>query len=242
MQHSNLHTIKFISILTIFVSLLLSITSTQLKNMQIQNVEIDMKKNILKSIGLKLDKASSEEIINQYNKYIDEIVFASNGKKVEILISQLNIKEDKSTGERIYSYENKRYFPAYISNQLNAFIIPISGKGLWSTLYGYFAISKTDYNTVKGITFYKHGETPGLGAEVDKEWFQDQFKEINNKKIFNDIGKLVSIKVAKGVAKNLSHEVDGISGATITSQGLTSFLYRDLNNYIPYLKLHAFYE
>ena len=55
---------------------------------------------------------------------------------------------------------------------------------MWSTLYGYFALSNKDYNSVKGITFFKHGETPGLGAEVEKDWFQEQFKEKNGTRLF----------------------------------------------------------
>ena len=63
----------------------------------------------------------------------------------------------------------------FLSETMNAIIVPISGKGLWSSLYGYFAIDKNNFSTVKGITFYKHGETPGLGAEITKEWFKSSF-------------------------------------------------------------------
>ena len=85
--------------------------------------------------------------------------------------------------------------------------------------------------TVKGITFYKHGETPGLGAEVEKPWFQENFK---GKKIFNEDGELVSIKVYKSSSGDDIHGVDGISGATVTSDGVTNFLKSTLSNYKPY--------
>ena len=74
-----------------------------------------------------------------------------------------------------YEYLNVEYLPAYISDSRNAIIIPVSGKGLWATLYGYFAVDLTNYSTVKGITFYQHGETPGLGAEITKDWFKSSF-------------------------------------------------------------------
>ena len=111
-------------------------------------------------------------------------------------------------------------------------MIPISGKGLWSTLYGYFAL-EMDMKTVKGITFYKHGETPGLGAEVEKKWFQNNFI---GKKIFDENSNLVSITVYKGSSGDDIHGVDGISGATVTSNGVTNFLKSILNNYKPYLE------
>ena len=85
--------------------------------------------------------------------------------------------------------------------------------------------------------FYAHKETPGLGGEVDKVWFQDQFKIDQGKKIFNEDGSLVSIIVNN--RKNTSgkpHEVDGITGATVTSDGLTKFLMRDLKRYLNFLK------
>ena len=96
-----------------------------------------------------------------------------------------------------------------------------------------------DLNTVIGITFYKHAETPGLGGEVEKKWFQNNFV---GKKIFNQTGELVSIKVVKGKVNDLysgealKHGVDGISVATVTSRGVSDFLKRDLLRYKQYLK------
>ena len=107
---------------------------------------------------------------------------------------------------------------------------------MWSTLYGFFAI-EPDGRTVKGITFYKHKETPGLGGEVDKEWFQNNFI---GKKFVDQNDNLVGIKVLKGkVDRNSStayYKVDGISGATITSKGLEKFLLDDLKKYDPFFQ------
>ena len=101
-------------------------------------------------------------------------------------------------------------------------------------MFGFISISD-DGDTVKGITFYKHKETPGLGGEVDKKWFQENFV---NKKIFKN-GKLVSVKVVKLVQEDI-HEVDGITGATITSKGVSDFLMRDLLRYENFLRgLHG---
>ena len=117
---------------------------------------------------------------------------------------------------------------------MNAIIVPISGKGLWSSLYGYFAIDKNNFSTVKGITFYKHGETPGLGAEITKEWFKSSFI---GKEVYLD-DSIESIKVTKAgqANKNSLYEVNGISGATITSRGVEDLLKRDLLRYENYFR------
>ncbi len=219
----------FIGILTITSSLLLSLAATQLKSYQDYNMDVDKKKNVLKCIGLDVSVLSSENIINEYNSRISEIITDKDGNSIEtVTFSDLTLKENQMTGESMYIFESKNYLPIFKSSSPEATIIPISGKGLWSTLFGYFALDN-DFNTVKGITFYQHGETPGLGGEIDKDWFQNNFV---GKKIKDDEGNLVSIQVVKG--KSGDNIVDGISGATITSRGLTDFLLRDLKRYTPF--------
>ena len=220
------------------VSLLLALTSTKLKNLQEFNIELDKKKNILKCIGKDLSLMNADAIFKEYKSNISNIILNSNGDIAANIASEnLESVPNKSTGEVKYFLNNIEYLPAYKSSNPEAFIIPISGKGLWSTLFGYFAL-EMDLNTVIGITFYKHGETPGLGGEVDKAWFQDNFI---GKKIFNIKNELVSIDIPKGVASALpedkqNHAVDGITGATVTSKGLSSFLLRDLNRYEDFLR------
>ena len=239
MQHNNFYTFRFISILTLVVSLLLALASTQLKDLQEFNVELDKKKNILKCIGKDVTLMKADEIIEEYKSNISNIILKLNGDVVANIASE-NLKpvQNKSTGQLKYFLDNVEYLPAYKSSNPEAFIIPISGKGLWSTLFGYFALER-DLNTVMGITFYKHGETPGLGGEVEKKWFQNNFV---GKKIFDQTGELVSIKVVKGKVndvysgQDLKHGVDGISGATITSRGVSDFLKRDLLRYGQYIK------
>ncbi|MBC8311291.1 MAG: NADH:ubiquinone reductase (Na(+)-transporting) subunit C [Candidatus Marinimicrobia bacterium] len=221
----------FIGILTVTSSLLLSLAATQLKSYQDYNVDVDKKKNVLKCIGVDVLVLSSESILSEYNSRISEIITDLDGNNIEsVKFSDLQFSENKMTGESIYSYDGNNYLPIFKSSSPEATIIPISGKGLWSTLFGYFAVDN-DFNTVRGITFYQHSETPGLGGEVDKGWFQNNFV---GKKIKNDDGDLVSVKVVKGKSGDDIHGVDGISGATITSRGLTNFLFRDLTKYTPF--------
>jgi Na+-transporting NADH:ubiquinone oxidoreductase subunit C len=222
----------FITIITVVSSFLLSLASTQLASRQAFNVEVDKKKNILKCIGIDVNSMTSNEIIDTYKSGIKELVLDVNG----VIQSQLNFDDLELTLDKVNGYSNYtnngiEYLPLFKSATPEAIILPISGKGLWSTLFGYFALD-SDFNTVKGITFYNHGETPGLGAEIEKDWFQNNFL---GKKINNQSGELVSIEVVKGKSGDNIHAVDGISGATITSRGVTDLLKHDLNKYSVYL-------
>ena len=230
-MRSNTYTLVFTSLITIFFGFLLSVAATSLKPRQDINIEIDMKKNILGALGLKpkiSTKWTIEEVQDVYKRNIIGMVLDKNG-----------LKTDKNPKD-IDTDKNEDFFPIYIhktSNEINGYVIPISGKGLWSTLYGYFAI-EPDCETAKGITFYKHGETPGLGGEVEKDWFQNNFK---GKKFIDENDILVGIEVVKGSvdesSKDAYRQVDGISGATITSKGLEVFLKEDLKKYQPYFKM-----
>jgi len=229
-MRSNSYTLIFTSVITIFMGFLLSVAATSLKPLQEINIEIDMKKNILGALGLKPESSSKwtiEEVQSVYKKNIVGLVLDKNGEKT-----------NKNTKE-IDTEKNMDFFPIYlhqVGQEIKGYVIPISGKGLWSTLYGYFAI-EPDCETVKGITFYKHAETPGLGGEVEKPWFQENFK---GKRFLDKNKNLVGIQVLKGSVDESSKEayrqVDGISGATITSKGLEKFLKEDLAKYEPYFK------
>ena len=226
-MHSNRYTVFFMIVITVILGSFLSVANSTLKNRQKQNIENDSKKNILTSLGYKqnLDKPwTDEDIKTIFEKNIDAYVLDIDGVRTDLDPKIINSETDIE------------YFPIYVDTKNSVpqgYAIPISGKGLWSTLYGFFAL-EPDGITVKGITFYAHKETPGLGGEVDKPWFQKNFI---GKKIINDNGELISIKVVKGKANPESpYEVDGISGATITSKGLENFLADDLKKYEKFFK------
>ena len=223
----------FILTITIICSFLLSLASEGLKDIYNKNVEVDKKKNILNAIGLNIVDYSISDIDSYFSNNIDTMIVNTAGMIMSaISVIDLVEVENKQTGEIKYKYNSQEYLPIYIDSKNNIIIIPISGKGLWSSLYGYFAIDADNYSTVKGITFYAHGETPGLGAEISKKWFQNNFI---GKEIFSHDNIFKSITVAKGkVGVNNKYQVDGISGATITSNGVTTLLKRDLKRYQPY--------
>jgi Na+-transporting NADH:ubiquinone oxidoreductase subunit C len=216
---------------TIICSVLLAGAATLLKPRQDENKLLDKKKNILLSVGIEPANGVSftrSEINETYDRKIKELVIDSDG----------NIVEGKKPSD-LDPRKDTGLLPIYESvegEQISAYVLPVSGKGLWSTIYGYLALS-ADGITVKGITFYSHGETPGLGGEIEKEWFTNNFI---GKKITDENGNLVSIEVVKGKvdpnSDNAIHEVDGISGATLTGRGVSIFLKKDLQTYEPFLR------
>jgi len=122
------------------------------------------------------------------------------------------------------------------NGQLNQLVLPIYGKGLWSTLYGFLAL-ESDLDTVSGITFYQHGETPGLGGEIENPHWQESW---NGKEVYGSEGD-VALSVVKGGAAEsgdaANYEIDGLSGATITSRGVSNLVHYWLgtNGFGPYL-------
>ena len=225
----------FILSLTFLSSLLLSLFSEGLKEKTLFNKELDKKKNLLQTIGVDTKVMKAEEIIKSFKDNISEITLDTDGNIYsDINHNQFQVIEDNSTGELKYYVNEIEYLPAFSSTTMNAFILPISGKGLWSSLYGYFAIDNKNYSTVKGITFYQHGETPGLGAEITKDWFKSSFigKEIYSD---NNIKSILVSKAGQADSDNL-YEVNGISGATITGRGVEELLKRDLLRYENYFR------
>ena len=178
----RIKSVQFVMIVAFISSLLLAFIAMSLKPRMDYNVILDKKKSILKSIDIDVVGLTPAQLDEKYNLHIEEIVINQAGEVISnILLSDIEWVEDKGTGTTNYilkTSDNKivnEYYPLYKTSNPNGYIIPISGKGLWSTLKGYFAISQ-DKNSTMGIVFYEHGETPGLGAEVDKPWFQNQFK------------------------------------------------------------------
>jgi Na+-transporting NADH:ubiquinone oxidoreductase subunit C len=223
--NKNTYTFGFAIIMVVFVAAILSFTSIKLKPLQDANIELEKKQNILSSIGVNV---SREEANNLYDSYIrEEIVLNYKGEEIEGSAFEIDLsKEIKKNIE-------DQIFPLFISevDSKKKLIIPLRGKGLWGPIWGFLALDE-DANKVFGAVFDHKAETPGLGAEINRDFFQEPFA---GKKIFDD-SVFVSIKVIKGGAdpKDL-HGVDGISGGTITSDGVTDMLYDRVSLYLPYL-------
>ncbi len=226
--------IGFAAIVCVVCSLLLSATASTLKTRQDYNVELDRKLNVLKAFGVDIKPAGqslpASAVEDYFKNNITELILdGATGQPVEGLSSsQVDSKELAA----------RKKLPLYIWKEQGAIVkyaFPVSGKGLWSTIYGYLALEK-DMATVKGVTFYRHGETPGLGGECEKPWFQDNFK---GKQVMVDgvpQFEVVKGKVADRYPQGNNHAVDGISGATLTGNGITKFVRQDLELYEKYFR------
>ena len=209
-------TIIFALGICLVCSVLLSGLAAGLKQIQTANREFDVKRNIVKAFGVDIEVLTKSEIEDKYSTHIskntidldNEIIFG-DGKPY----SQINV----------FSWKDD------VNSEPSKYAFPIAGKGLWSVLYGYLAID-ADIETIVGISFYAHKETPGLGAEIEKAWFQDQFKD---KKIYEN-GQVADFKVTKPGLANNEYSVDGISGSTITSKGVEILLKKDAEIYAKY--------
>tara|TARA_B100000902_G_scaffold208105_2_gene198103 strand:+ start:2220 stop:2987 length:768 start_codon:yes stop_codon:yes gene_type:complete len=225
--NNNTYTFSFAIIMVIIVAAILSTASIQLKPYQDVNIELEKKQNILSSVGVNILRDSANIV---YPKYIkEELVLNYNGDILEGSAFNLDLsfelKKDKSS----------QLLPLFISEVDNEikYIVPLRGKGLWGPIWGFIALEK-DLNTVYGAVFDHKAETPGLGAEINRDFFQDPFK---GKNIFNEEGIFKSIVVKKGGADiKDKYAVDGISGGTITSDGVTDMLSERLKMYLPYFE------
>lgn len=228
----------FIGIISLIASLILSFVNESTSDMVDSNKKLDIMKNVLLCRYLEesdkyIDKLSTPNVIeSEYDKAIEQVLYYEDGTLVseDLDFSKLEWKENKSDGSMYFFFKNepeKKYLPLFRVKDDNGYIIPVSGKGLWSTLKGFLYVSK-DLSKIKGISFYSHAETPGLGGEIDKPEVKKRYV---NKSI--DLsGKDVKVpEMVKTPSNENNFELQYMSGATITSDGLNYFIKRDLNKY-----------
>ncbi len=218
----RLKSVVFAAVMCVVVSLLLTTASTGLQRFQQQNILIDKHKNILQSVGLidpgqKIDPEGVEKL------------FAESIKPLWVDPTGQLIEENNRAEQSLPVYVHVK------DGGIEAYIIPINSRGLWGRILGYLAL-EADGSTVAGFTVYKHSETPGLGGEIEKRWFQ---KNWIGKQIVDQSGEFVSVGIAKGAVEqvipeqNRPHYVDGISGATLTGKYLTAGIRQILEQYEP---------
>ncbi|MCB1145268.1 MAG: Na(+)-translocating NADH-quinone reductase subunit C [Leptospiraceae bacterium] len=219
-------------LLCVIFSVVVSAAAVALSKPQAINKELDRQKNILVAAdlykpGIDINKTfetietrainiKTGEVVSDFNvkTYDDRKAAKSPGKNIE-----LDPKVDTGDIKRVASVY-VIYLIKNTAGELDQIVLPIFGKGLWSTMYGFISLDK-DLKTVRGITFYEHGETPGLGGEIENPRWQ---KIWQGKKAFAENGEM-QLRVIKGEVNNESanakHQIDGLAGATITSRGVS---------------------
>lgn len=224
-KQGNTYTFIYSIILVVIVAVLLSVIALWLQPTQNENIENEKRQNILRSVNITSTPENSKEL---FDKYITR-QFIVNSKGEEVAGNAFTVDLSKEVKKSC----KERQLPVYVANidGVTKYILPLQGTGLWGPIWGYISLN-ADKNTVYGTVFDHKGETPGLGAEITQDRFRRQF---DGKTIFNN-GNLVSILVKKGGGATGPHEVDAISGGTITSKGVESMLKNYLTCYEPFLK------
>ena len=223
-RDSNSYTFIYASGLVLLVAVLLAVAAVGLKPFQSKNVRVAKMTDILKSVNIASDPSDAEV---KYNQFIKEtFILNKKGEKIsgDAFIVDLKVELAKEDPK----------LPVYICKLQDGstkYILPVRGAGLWGPVWGFIALNE-DKNTIYGATFGHKGETPGLGAEIEKEAFQVQFK---GKQILK-AGEIY-FQIAKGGAKpGDMNAVDAISGGTITSKGVQAMLMDNLSLYSVFLK------
>ena len=216
--------------MVVSVAFVLSFTSESLKDLQNSNVKKEKMQNILSSVGINVSRDESEDL---YMDYISEELSLKLDGTIDSDIEAfdinlaLEVKKDSDT----------QRFPLYIANVDNEkfYVIPLRGAGLWAEIWGYIAL-REDINTIKGVSFDHKSETAGLGAEITEDWFIDSFTD---EKINDSQGNFVGVYLTKSNndprnEDKMDNEVDAISGATITGDGVSDMIIERVQNYLPY--------
>ena len=251
-QHSKGYIIGFSVAVCLVCSIIVSFSAVLLKDRQEINKTLKRQKKVLNVAGLLEEGAPAEaaKVNDLFEKNIKaRIINLESGKYTKTdpsTFDQRKNRNDPTLGKAAPKNlaqvqrlpKEAVVYQVMDGDKVNLLILPIEGKGLWSTMYGYIALDK-DTTSVKGITFYEHGETPGLGGEIDNPRWKALWK---GRKAFDNKWN-VKLEVMKGQAlpasdKKGQFQVDGLSGATLTSRGVshTIAFWLGKDGFGPYLK------
>ena len=233
-QHDTKSIVTFAATVCIVCSVFVAGSAVVLKPLQERNKVLDRQKKVLAVAGLVEDgeKLDAETTAQRFAERIHAVVVDLASGTVDESADPSAFDQRKATKDPELSEpappnnagiprlpEQGLVYRIESDGKLDGLILPIEGKGLWSTLYGFIALD-ADGRTVKGITFYEHGETPGLGGEVDNPRWQHLW--VGRLAFDDDWSPAIAVKKGRaGSVEADPYQVDGLSGATITSRGVT---------------------
>ena len=238
----NSYTIVFAIIMVVVVGSLLAGFSSGLKPLIDANKRYEKQQNILYAMGINKNEGPNDvEFIptdvveDEFAKYITKQLVIEGDKVTENDQAYLmDVKKEENKAKDL-GYTRKLPLFVGMKDGKEIYVAPVRGKGLWDAIWGFVAMDKN--MTIQGVYFDHKGETPGLGAEIKQRFFMDDFAGES----FLKDGNFGSIEVAKGNndPKNIDksdQEVDALAGATITGDGLSAMLKKDIKMYVPYFK------
>ncbi|PJG82442.1 Na(+)-translocating NADH-quinone reductase subunit C [Caviibacterium pharyngocola] len=224
-------TISVVVLLSLACSVIVAGSAVLLKSTQEEQKQLDKQKNILSVAGLLQADTKASQIKEIFAKNIEARCVeldsgdytdcpanfdAKAAAKNPAQSTALSPDEDPA-GIRNRENLAEIYLVKDNDGQVNQIVLPVYGKGLWSVMYGFLSV-QPDGNTVNGITYYEHGETPGLGGEIENPRWQAQFA---GKQLFDEQNH-AALFVGKGASANKAHGIDAISGSTLTSNGVNN--------------------
>lgn len=234
---SNRYIYIYATILVVFSALILTLAAVGLKPYQDKNIRVEKMQQLLGAVGLESDAKNAEELFDKYfreqhaiNAKGEVVGTLIDGKQTMGSVNPFTIDTKKQMA-LVKINDPSAALPVFIYEKdgKKTYVVPVIGNGLWGGIWGNIAFAD-DLNTIVGVNFDHKGETPGLGAEIATPFFEDQFK---GKTIF-DGDDFKSVEVKKAADKTSPHQVDAISGGTITSNGVSDMLNNSLKFYIPY--------
>jgi Na+-transporting NADH:ubiquinone oxidoreductase subunit C len=249
-MQKGLNIYVYVLIMTGITALVLSFLYNVLDPIQAKNKEEAKKKSILAALpdggtGLDFDKNVKVVVLDAKGKVKFEQKADTKQEESDKLFAELNKRGQGVKYAKLVDIDlsleekfplDQRIYPVYLveGKSAKSTIVVVRGNGLWDKIWGYISLDNKEGKwTVSGVNFEHKAETPGLGAEIkDSKDFKDEFK---GKQIYDNGGKYVSVAVVKA-PKNKNWEVKSISGATVTSVGVSEMMIRGISYYLPYLE------
>ncbi|HAQ86830.1 MAG: Na(+)-translocating NADH-quinone reductase subunit C [Pseudomonas sp.] len=238
-KESTVRTLIVALLVCLVCSVFVAGAAVALRPTQLENRQLDKQRSILAIAGLGEAGMSGAEVKALYKeRIVAKLVNLETGKFSDefdpntfdplVAAKDPQLSDALPPEQDIASIKRReKYSVVYIvetEGELDTLVLPVRGYGLWSTLYGFLALQE-DLNTVAGLGFYQHGETPGLGGEVDNPKWRSLWE---GKELYNEDGEL-AIQIVKGgvdpQSPKADHQVDALAGATLTSNGVNNLLH-----------------
>jgi Na+-transporting NADH:ubiquinone oxidoreductase subunit C len=228
---SNGYTIIFSIVMVIVVGALLAFFANFTKADRVKNDQVKAQIDILNAIGVEADRSNATEMFEKYIKEQKVI----EGEKVsdDDKAYLIDVKKELDNAKN----GKTQKLPLFIAEKEGkpVYILPVRGNGLWDAIWGYIALNE-DLKTINGVYFDHKGETPGLGANITEKFFTDDFK---GESLYNESGDFKGVEISKSNADpnnadKSDNQVDAISGATITGNGVGAMINSGIRSYLPY--------
>ncbi|WP_338409962.1 NADH:ubiquinone reductase (Na(+)-transporting) subunit C [uncultured Flavobacterium sp.] len=228
---SNGYTIIFSIVLVVVVGTLLAFFANFTKEDRVKNDQVKAQIDILNAIGVEADRSNATEMFTQYIK--EQKVIEGDNVSDDDKAYLIDVKRELDNAKKGLTQK----LPLFIAEKDGKFlyVLPVRGNGLWDAIWGYIALND-DLKSINGVYFDHKGETPGLGANITEKFFTDDFKD---ESIYDAADNFKGIEISKSNgdpnnADKTDNQVDAISGATITGNGVGAMINSGIRSYLPY--------